>query len=115
MVLQLHPALNLLHHGPICQGVQVLEHRTAVQWVLLLGTVQEQGTADAAPHYGDGPIRELPARSGPTHIQPGCLTPARPIANIFVLTDNIGGRGRGRRREGRRGRTQDPAGQRRRR
>ena len=39
-----------------------------------------------------------------------CLTPVHPIAVIFVLTGNIGGQGRGRRRKGQRGRTQEPEG-----
>ena len=38
-VLQLHPALNLLHHGPVREGVQMQERREAVHGVLLLGGV----------------------------------------------------------------------------
>ena len=40
--------------------------------------------------------------------QTACLTHARPIAYIFFVTGNIGGRGR--RRKGQSGRTQDPEG-----
>ena len=36
--------------------------------------------------------------------------PARPISDIFVLTGNIGSRGRGKEREGRGERPQGPAG-----
>ena len=39
VVLQLHPALDLLHHGPVCEGVGVQERRSAVHRVLLLGEV----------------------------------------------------------------------------
>ena len=39
VVLQLHLALNLLHHGPVRQGVVVLERRMTVHWVLLMGPV----------------------------------------------------------------------------
>ena len=38
-VLKLHPELNLLHHRPVRQGVQVPEYRPTVQRVLLLGAV----------------------------------------------------------------------------
>ena len=43
---------------------------------------------------------------------PACLSPACLIANIFVLTGDIGGQYRGRRREGRCGWTQEPEGRR---
>ena len=46
---------------------------------------------------------------GPNHSLPACLIPTYLIDDIFVLTGNIGGRGR--RRAGWRGRTQDPKGQ----
>ena len=39
VVLQLHSALDLLYHGPVCEGVRVLERRPAVHGVLLLGEV----------------------------------------------------------------------------
>ena len=38
-VLQLHSALDLLHHGPVRKSVQILQRRLAVHWVLLLGPV----------------------------------------------------------------------------
>ena len=38
-VLQLHPALNLLHRGPVRSSMQVLKRRPTVHWVLLLGPV----------------------------------------------------------------------------
>ena len=44
---------------------------------------------------------ELPARHGPARHQPACHNPARPIADIFVPTGDIGGRGRGKGRAGR--------------
>ena len=112
-VLKFHRALYLLHHGPVCQGVQVPGRRPTVNLVLLLGAVQEQGMADAVPHHGEGPVWALPARRRPACSQPVCLTPDCPIANIFVRTDNIGGQGRARRREVRRGQTQVPEGRRR--
>ena len=37
--LQLHPELDLLHHGPVQSSVQMPQRRTAVHWVLLLGKV----------------------------------------------------------------------------
>ena len=44
-----------------------------------------------------------PARQRPTHDYP-----AFPIANIFVLTGDVGGQGRGQEREGRGERPQGP-------
>ena len=44
--------------------------------------------------------------------QPACLTPARLISKIFVLTGDIGGQGRGGERRGRGRWTQDPEGRR---
>ena len=38
-VLQLQPALELLHRGPVRQGVRMQKHQTTVHWVLLLGAV----------------------------------------------------------------------------
>ena len=38
-VLQLHLSLDLLHHGPVRQGMQVPKRRPIVHWVLLLGLV----------------------------------------------------------------------------
>ena len=38
-VLQLHPALDLLHHGPVREGVRVQEFRLVVHGVLLLEEV----------------------------------------------------------------------------
>ena len=89
------------------------EHRPAVNGVLLLEAVQEQGTADDFPHHGEGPARELTARHGHTRSLPASLTPSCPVMDIFVLMGNIGGWGRGRRTAGWRGRMQDPEGRRR--
>ena len=36
-VLQLHPALDLIHQGPVSASVQMPQRWTAVQGVLLLG------------------------------------------------------------------------------
>ena len=36
-VLQLHPALDLLHHRPVREFVQMHKLRETVHWVLLLG------------------------------------------------------------------------------
>ena len=88
-MLQLHPELNLLHSGAVHNSVQMPQHRPAVKWVLLLGLVKEPGAAYAVPHYGDGPVRELPARHGCAHHQRACFTPARP-GDIFCR-----GRGEG--------------------
>ena len=92
-VLQLHPALNLLHRGHAprqCTGCSL-------------------GTAYAVPHNGKGNIRALPAWRRPAFSRPKCLTPDRPITDIFNLTENISRRGRGRKRKGRRGRPQETA------
>ena len=78
--------------------------------VLLLGEVLEQGTADAVPHHGEGPVTALPMRRGPTFSRPACLTPACPFTNIFVLTGDIGGWSRGLRRAEWFMRTQYPEG-----
>ena len=77
------------------------QRRPTVHWVLLLGTVQEHGTADAVPHHGKGPVRGLPERRGSACNRPACFTPALPIADIFILTVDIaagsgGGGARGR-------------------
>ena len=61
-----------------------------------MGPVQEQGPDDADPHPGKGPVRALPAMRGSACNQPACFTSVRLIADIFVLTGDIGGRGRGR-------------------
>ena len=37
--LHLHPALDLLCHLPVRQGMRVPQHRPEVHWVLLLGPV----------------------------------------------------------------------------
>ena len=50
--MQLQPALDLLHNGPVRQGVQVPERRPTVHGVLLLVPVQEQGPAYAVPPHG---------------------------------------------------------------
>ena len=106
----MHPELNLLHHGPVHQGVRVMKRQPTVHGVILLGAVQEQGTANASPHHGEGPARALPARSGPTLSRPACLTPAYLVTNIFALTGDIGNQGQGRRRTGRCRQTQEPEG-----
>ena len=74
-VMQIHPALELLHHGPICEGVQEPELWLEVHGVILLVVVQEQGKADAFPHHGEGPILEIPARRVPALSRPASLTP----------------------------------------
>ena len=47
---------------------------------------------------------------GPTRQRPTRDYPSRSIADIFALTGNIGGRGRGQEREGRGERPQGPEG-----
>ena len=37
VVLQLHPELDLLHHGPVSASVRILQRWTAVHRVLLMG------------------------------------------------------------------------------
>ena len=76
--------------------------------VLLLGPVQEQGSAYAVPHHVKGLVRELPAQSGSARHIPACSTPACLIADIFVLTGDIGGWGPGKGRAGRGERPQEP-------
>ena len=107
-VLQLHPALDLIHHRTVRQGVQVPEFRVTLHRVLLLVAVQEQGMVDAVTHHGKGPSRSPPAWRGLTCSFPDCLTPAYPVTNIFFLMGDIGGWGQGRRRKGRCGGTQEP-------
>ena len=103
VVLQLHLALDLIHHGPVRQGMHVPEIRRTVHWVLLFGEVQEQGMDDAVPHHDKGPARALPAQCRPACSWAECLTPACPVTKTFVLTGDIGGQGWGRRRAGWRG------------
>ena len=64
-----------------------------VHWVLLLGTVQEEGPADASPHYREEPANALPAWRGSACNQLACLTPAHPIIDIFVHTGGARGGG----------------------
>ena len=109
-MLQLHPALNLLHHGPVCQSVRIPQRRTALHWVVLLGPVQEQGRSNALFQHGKGSVRELSAWRGSAHNRLACLTPARLIVKIFFLMGNIGGQGQGRGRTGRMGQTQETEG-----
>ena len=106
----LHPALDLLHHRPVRASMQMLQSWMAVHGVLMLGQVLKQGAAYAIPYNyarptGDFPTGRGPARQQPTHDYPSC-----PIADIFLLTGNIGGRGRGQEREGRGERLQGPEG-----
>ena len=75
--------------------MRVTERRMKVHWVPLLGAVYEHGTADAVPHHGKGPARSFTVRRRPSHNRPACLTPARPVDNIFVLTGDIGSWGQG--------------------
>ena len=82
--------------------------RPAVHWVLLLGAMQEPGADYSIPHYNEGPSRDLPLRCRPSRHQPTRNNSARPIANIFAPTGEIGGRGRG--GEGREGRGERPQG-----
>ena len=84
------------------------ECHPTVHGVLLLGQVQKQDRANSVPHYSEGDARALPAWHGPTRSRPACLAPAFLVANIFVLTGDIYGQGRGRRRAEQRGRTQEP-------
>ena len=64
-VLQLHMVINLLRHGPVGQGVQVLERRPTVHRVLLLVLVQETGASYAVPYYNEGAAWELPVGRRP--------------------------------------------------
>ena len=84
--------------------------RTAAHWVILLGAVQEPGAAYAVPHYDEGPARALPAGCRPDHRRPARKNPARPIANIFVSMDDIGGRVWGKGCKGRMGWGERPQG-----
>ena len=102
-MLQTHPALELIHHGPICQGVQEPQLWLEVHGVIFLGVVQEQGTADYIPHHGEGPIMELPARRVPTCSRPASFAPTCLVTDIFVPTGYIGGLGWGGRHAGWRG------------
>ena len=60
----------------------------------------QQGTAYAIPNYGARPSGEFPTGRGPVRQRPTRDHPARPIADIFDLTGNIGGWGRGQERVG---------------
>ena len=106
--MHLHLVLDLIHQGPVRQGMRVLERRPTVHWVLLLGVLQEQGTSDDVPHHGKGPSRALPAWHIPARSRPACLTPTVPVTDIFVLMGDIGGQGQGRRRAGGVGRRKSP-------
>ena len=62
------------------------------------------------PTTTQGLLGIFPARPGSARHQPTQNNPARPISDIFVPTDNIGGRGRGKERKERGERPQGPAG-----
>ena len=57
----MHPTYDLLHHVPVRQGVRVLKRRPIVHRMLLLRSVQEQGTADDFLSHDNRPARALPA------------------------------------------------------
>ena len=78
-VLYLHPEIYLLHHGLFHTDVQSPQRLMTVNWVLLLGPVQEQGPADAVAPHGKGTVKALPLRRGSAYYRPACLTPALPI------------------------------------
>ena len=77
-----------------------------------MGSVKEPGEAYSVPHYGEGPARDLPVRRGSARHRPACHNSTRPIADIFVLTADISGWGRGKGRAGRGERPQEPDGRR---
>ena len=106
----LHPALDLLHHGPVRASMQMLQSWMTVHGVLMLGQVSKQGAAYAVPYNYARPTGAFPTGRGPARQQPTHNYPSRPIADIFLLTGNIGGRGRGQEREGRGERLQGPEG-----
>ena len=72
----MHPALDLLHHGPVHKSVRIPELRPTVHWVLLLGPVEELGADYDVPHYGEGTARDLPAWRGSSCHRPACHNPA---------------------------------------
>ena len=78
-MLQTHPALELLHHGPICQGVQEPQLWLEVHGVIFLGVVQEQGTAVSVLHHAEGTIMELLAWRVPARSRPASLTPTSTV------------------------------------
>ena len=84
-MLERHHAIDLIYLRLIQTGGQILECRPTMNRVLLLGKVQEQGTADAVPHHSEGHTRELPARHKSAHFQPTHFTPAHPVTNILFL------------------------------
>ena len=90
----MHPALDLLHRGPVQSRMQMPYSHAEVYWVLMLGILQEPGVAYAVPHYDKGPARELPARCRPACHRPARNNHARPIVNMFVPTGDISVRGR---------------------
>ena len=85
-MLQLNPALNLLHHKSVRSCVRMPYCCPIVHWVLLLGLVQEPGAAYAVPHYGEDYDWALPVRRGPACHQPARYNPACFITDIFAPT-----------------------------
>ena len=61
----------------------------------------KQGADYAVPYNYARPTGDFPMGRVPTHQQPTRNYPARRIADIFVLTGDIGGRGQGQECEGR--------------
>ena len=107
----MHLEIDLLCHGTVRSRVQMMQHRPAVHRVLLLGYVQEQGAAYATPHNYARPTGDFLAGRRSARHQPTRNNPARPIANIFVPTGHIRGRGRGKEREGWGERPEGPTGE----
>ena len=88
----------------------MLQHRPTVHWVLLFLPVQVQRPSDAISHHSKGHVRALTAQRKYARYQPASFIPARPITDIFILTGDIGGQGRGRGHTGRSERVQEPEG-----
>ena len=83
--MQLHPAPDLIHRGPVRASVQMPQRWLEVHMVLLLGPVEEQGPDYDAPHHNEGPAGALPARRRSARHKLACPTPACLISEMLSV------------------------------
>ena len=74
-VLQLHPALNLLHRGPVHTSVQMPQQRPTVHWVLLLGRCKNRGRLMPSPTTVRGLLGHSPRGADPPATDLSAPTP----------------------------------------
>ena len=96
-MLHLHPSLDLLHRGPVRLGVQILQRRPAVHWVLLLGPVKNREQLMQSPAMASGLIGNFPRGADPPatdqHAPPPHIQLPTSSSLRAILAAEFGGRG----------------------